>query len=416
MQARRLLLGLALVLLALPTAAAGAEEPPVGYEDVIDLTFPVSGPTWFSDDYHACRSGCERRHKATDIMVEEYGQPVHAAVDGVVSWMAGLDGFPPSYGYMLRILGDDGRTYSYVHLGPKEDERQDEAFAPGIEPGVRVFRGQTVGFAGCSGNASCDWPHLHFSIADPNVEDPYGTDQVNPYPSLVAAVERGDLPPTEVSLPIPLTGDWDGDGIDTPGWFRDGTWILTNDQQNVTVAAHFTFGGPGDVPIIGDWDGDGVDTVGVVRGVEWQLRNANESGPPDVRFGFGADTDVPIVGNWDGIPGDEPGIRRGKTFRLRHELGPGKADVIFGFGLADDIPITGDFNADGTDDVGVVRDNAWRLKFTHSGGVADVKFHFARPNEGDVPVTADSNGDGRDTVGVVRDSIWRFKFEHAGGT
>ncbi|MDX1509869.1 MAG: SpoIID/LytB domain-containing protein [Nitriliruptorales bacterium] len=214
--------------------------------------------------------------------------------------------------------------------------------------------------------------------------------------------------------PVPLSGDWDGDGDDDVGWFIDGHVALRMGDGS-TVG--FDFGDPGDTPIVGDWDGDGIDTIGVVNAGWWRLRNTNSTGTADVKFSFGWGTDVPLAGNWDGVPGDEIGIRRDKTFRLKFGLGGGTADVIFGFGLGSDIPITGDFDANGVDDVGVVRDNAWRMKFSFQGGPADLLFYFARPNDGDVPVTGDWDGDGLDTVGVVRDTnSFRLKNAHAGGS
>jgi peptidoglycan hydrolase-like protein with peptidoglycan-binding domain len=55
-----------------------------------------------------------------------------------------------------------------------------------------VRRGQHIGFVGDSGNARGTRPHLHFEIHDNRVTDPYGTNRLNPYPSLVAAVQRSD--------------------------------------------------------------------------------------------------------------------------------------------------------------------------------------------------------------------------------
>jgi serine-aspartate repeat-containing protein C/D/E len=65
-------------------------------------------------------------------------------------------------------------------------------------------------------------------------------------------------------------GDWNGDGVDTPGIYRpsDGSWHLSNDWDGTPTAYTFTYGGlPGDKPVFGDWNGDGIDTVGIVRGL-----------------------------------------------------------------------------------------------------------------------------------------------------
>ena len=179
---------LGLVLL-LPGAPASADD----YTTAIDLTFPVAGPTSYIDDYHYCRgTACERRHRATDIMAP-YGALVHAAMGGSIAFITGLDGNPPHYGYMISIAGDDSRRYNYIHLG-RQDLGPEEAYMPGLKAGTRVERGQPIGINGCSGNASCSAPHLHFEVVDPAVDDPYGTHRMNPYLSLRAAELRGDVP------------------------------------------------------------------------------------------------------------------------------------------------------------------------------------------------------------------------------
>jgi hypothetical protein len=187
-----LLAAVALATVIVPPVT-GAAEASLAYDAVVDITFPVAGSNTFQDDYDACRgTGCSRRHKATDIMAP-YGAPVHAAKGGTISFITGLTSSLPSYGYMIRIAGDDGRSYSYIHLG-RQDGPASEAYAPGLQKGSRVERGQLIGYAGCSGNASCSAPHLHFEIEDVRVLDPYGTHRMNPYRSLVDAVRRGDLP------------------------------------------------------------------------------------------------------------------------------------------------------------------------------------------------------------------------------
>jgi hypothetical protein len=164
------------------------------YDQAVDITFPVGGTEYrYIDDYHYCRgSNCERRHRATDVMAP-YGAPVHAAMGGTISFITGLTSPVPSYGYMITIAGDDGRSYSYIHLG-RQDRGPEEAYAAGMKKGVRVDRGQLIGFNGCSGNASCSAPHLHFEIEDRGVTDPYGTNRMNPYASLRWAESRGDFP------------------------------------------------------------------------------------------------------------------------------------------------------------------------------------------------------------------------------
>lgn len=185
---------LAVVVLPPPAPAAASSD----YQQVVDITFPLAEGTAvrYSDDYDAKR-GSTRHHQATDLMVA-MGTPVHAAMGGTVRWMSGdpVTG-PPSYGWMIRIAGDDGRDYAYVHLG-RQDGPWEEAYAKGIVPGAQVERGQLIGWAGCSGSATCGGgEHLHFEIHDQNVRDPYDYhdhERINPYWSLRDAERRGDYP------------------------------------------------------------------------------------------------------------------------------------------------------------------------------------------------------------------------------
>jgi lysyl endopeptidase len=59
------------------------------------------------------------------------------------------------------------------------------------------------------------------------------------------------------------------------------------------------YGVPGDAPLVGDWDGDGIDTVGIYRNNEFYLRNNNTAGPADVSLIYGVPGDAPLVGDWD---------------------------------------------------------------------------------------------------------------------
>lgn len=416
MRVRSLVL-LLVLFLSVTLVASPAASNTTSYEQIVDLTFPVEGEQSYIDDYHQCRSGCTRYHRATDIMVA-YGQKVYAAVGGKVTWITGLDGNPPSYGYMVTIAGTDGRDYSYVHLG-RNDGPPSEAYVAGLTMGSVVARGQHIGFGGCSGNASCSAPHLHFSIEDPAVVDPYGTNMINPYNSLVAAEERGDVPGAPRGVPV--AGDWDGDGDDDYGWYDEGRVALTvRDGATLT----FTYGRRGDLPIVGDWDGDGNDTLGIVRqGGEWHLINHHSGGVADVTFVYGKvgqrGDDVPLVGDWNGDGKTTVGIVRDGEWHLRETLSGGPGQIVFTYGRigprGNDLPLVGDWDGDGEDTVGIVRDGEWHLRHRLAGGPADVSFVYGRTKQGDVPLMGDWLGDGIDTPAIVRGLEWHLRFYNAAG-
>jgi hypothetical protein len=109
---------------------------------------------------------------------------------------------------------------------------------------------------------------------------------------------------------ILVVGDWDGDGTDTPGVVRHPpgvvpgiTWYLRNSNTTGTADTSFAYGNVGDIPLTGDWDGDGVDTPGVVRlerwSNVWHLRNSNTTGRADTSFTYGnVGADYPL--SWHG--------------------------------------------------------------------------------------------------------------------
>lgn len=215
---RRLLLAV-LVLMVVPLLGglAAAQSPPGSYLREVDITFPVSGEVDYGDDYDASRGGGTRIHQATDIFGEKL-QGLHAAVDGEICRITGVDEPMPSWGYSISLCGYDGLVYRYIHINndnPGTDDGDggpEWAYAPGIALGDEVARGQWLGYLGDSGNAETTPPHLHFEIRDPELSDPqlerdlYEQGRINPYASLESAQRRGDVPAPPGGGPRPDLG------------------------------------------------------------------------------------------------------------------------------------------------------------------------------------------------------------------
>jgi murein DD-endopeptidase MepM/ murein hydrolase activator NlpD len=89
-------------------------------------------------------------HEGIDLVAPS-GTPVYAAADGVVV------GAAPNgrYGNWIRIEHGGKLATVYGHL---------MAFAPGIEPGESVVRGELIGFVGSTGRST--GAHLHFEVLD----------------------------------------------------------------------------------------------------------------------------------------------------------------------------------------------------------------------------------------------------------
>jgi hypothetical protein len=213
--------------------------------------------------------------------------------------------------------------------------------------------------------------------------------------------------------------------VDTVGLVdtSTGVWHL---YDNGNEFASFTYGNPGDVPFMGDWDGDGIETPGLYRQSDGfvYLRNSNTVGNADITFFFGNPNDVPIAGDFNGNGFDTVSIYRpsNQTFYIINELGEdggglGPADTSYVFGDPGDKPFVGDFNGNGQETVGLHRESTGLVYYrnTHTPGNADNQFIFGDP--GDRFVAGDWTGNGTDTPGVFRpgDSTFYVRFSNSAG-
>lgn len=187
---------------------------------------------------------------------------------------------------------------------------------------------------------------------------------------------------------FPFVGDWDCDGVDTPGLYRqsDGYVYLRDANTQGTADIRFYFGDPGDVPLAGDWNGDGCDSVSLYRPSEQVFYVVNDLGSNDGGLGaadywfqFGNPGDTPVTGDWDGEGIDEVGLHRGSTglFYWRNTLDTGVADGSIFFGNSGDRFIAGNWGpVDGIDTPAVFRpsDSTFYLRHTLTEGIADQHF------------------------------------------
>ncbi len=199
---------------------------------------------------------------------------------------------------------------------------------------------------------------------------------------------------------FPFLGDWDGDGVETPGLYRqsDGYVYLRNSNTQGNADVRFFFGNPGDVPLAGDFDGDGFDTVSIYRPSEQRFYVINELGESDGGLGaaeysflFGNPGDQPVVGDWDGDDVDEIGLHRASTgfFYYRNTLTTGIADDEFYFGDPGDRFVAGDWGVvDGTDTPAVFRPSNTVFYFRHTltEGNADSQFTWPAAKPDWIPV------------------------------
>lgn len=144
-------------------------------EQANTLMIPVQGVSAsdLTDTFSDERGGGSRLHEAIDIMVEE-GTSVLSTAPGKIERLFRSE----AGGNTIYVRSEDGETiYYYAHLAE---------YAPGLNEGMQVRRGQRLGTVGSSGNADPTAPHLHFEImrTTPEAEWWEPATSVNPYPLL----------------------------------------------------------------------------------------------------------------------------------------------------------------------------------------------------------------------------------------
>ena len=199
-----------------------------------------------------------------------------------------------------------------------------------------------------------------------------------------------------------------------------GLWYLRDSMTGKTTS--FYYGVPGDIPFMGDWDGDGVATPGLYRqstGFVY-IRDSNSQGPANRTFHFGIPGDIPIVGDFNGSGRDTVSVYRPSTGQvyiintLPPEGGSPVAELSYYFGQPGDKPFAGDFNGDGIDTIGLHRESTGLVYFrnTHSQGFAHAEFFYGTP--GDFIIAGKwVPGTVTDTVGIFRPSNAWFYLRHS---
>ncbi len=204
---------------------------------------------------------------------------------------------------------------------------------------------------------------------------------------------------------MPVTGDFNGDGIDEVAVFFDGLWFIdlngngTWDQGDLWVR----LGDAGDQPVAGDWDGDGKTDVGVF-GQAWVgdgVAIDHEPGLPDMLNDR--------TGRRKNVPPDANEAASGYRTLKRTAEGEMRSDLIdhvFQYGSEGDRAVAGDWNGDGVTNIGLFRSGTWYLDMDGDGHWSRGDLMLRMGREGDLPVVGDWNGDGIDDLALFREGTW----------
>jgi len=137
---------------AIPTPAVTEPVlPELHVNNAGTLAMPIANidPRKLESTFHQSRGG--REHGALDIMAPR-GTPVMAVAEGNVVKL-----FTSKQGGLTVYQFDDSRSwcYYYAHL---------DRYREGLKEGVLLRKGEVLGYVGSTGDASPDFPHLHFAV------------------------------------------------------------------------------------------------------------------------------------------------------------------------------------------------------------------------------------------------------------
>jgi protocatechuate 3,4-dioxygenase beta subunit len=200
---------------------------------------------------------------------------------------------------------------------------------------------------------------------------------------------------------IPVSGDFDGDGIYEVGVFIDGRWYIDLNGNGIWDKGdlYAKLGRHGDKPVTGDWDGDGKTDIGIF-GPAWRGDPRALRREPGLPVSQNPNTDV----KKNIPPTPQEAVPEKRTMKVNGER-KSRADVIdhvFLYGTPQDVPVVGDWTGEGTSTIAVFRNGTWRFDSNGDGKITSSDELIKFGQRGDKPVVGDWNGDGVSDIGVYR--------------
>jgi hypothetical protein len=212
-------------------------------------------------------------------------------------------------------------------------------------------------------------------------------------------IRRKDLPDffftRRSEFPLPLLGDFNGDGKTEVAYFDRGYWRIFG---HMLTSAGFK----GDLPVPADYDGDGKTDPASWRPADglWTFRSL----PP---WRWGNPDDIPVPMDYDGDGKADIAVWRPAEGSWYIHFASGYEEIVQ-CGGEGDIPVPADYDGDGKADIAVWRPAEGNWYIQNAGKELTVTTWGAA---GDVPVPGDYDGDGRVDIAVWRpeEGQWYIK-------
>ncbi len=154
---------------------------------------------------------------------------------------------------------------------------------------------------------------------------------------------------------VPISGDFDGDGLVDQGECRGGDWELSFASSNQPFGFHQD--NREHIPLVGDWNGDGRDSIAAFCRGWWSVDFDGQGELAELTFAFGGPHTTPVVGDWNGDGCDDFGVfdtDGNWQLRFSSQSNENRPTETVKLGRRDSMPLVFDFDGNGTDDVGTL--------------------------------------------------------------
>ncbi|AVQ00343.1 hypothetical protein C7S18_23890 (plasmid) [Ahniella affigens] len=229
------------------------------------------------------------------------------------------------------------------------------ALRGGID-GIGVYRPSTKTFL-LRRTATTGTPDLSFTVPD---------------------AEPGDLP---------VIGDWNGDGVDTPGLQRESVVYIWDRWDNISIAnsVRQTGGVFGERYATADWNIDGLSDITSHESIIGETRFYDEifATRAQYLYVFGSPAGEAVFGDWnsDGLITEARYVPTTGLFRFTNQLAQGSVslDGTSAIGPANSRPLAGDWDGSGQDRVGVFDPVTKSFFLDSQSGIVQISLAPAQP-------------------------------------